>query len=92
MIEEDNYSLVKGSVYRVKSAGPAESTVDTEGVFLGYQQFGEESAIAIRIVGEGKEGAVRIIPCSAVLYVDVIKQEKEAKKQKTKSEKVEFYG
>ncbi len=92
MNEDENYSLVKGSVYRVSSAGPADATVETEGVFLGYQQFGEESALAIRMTGKGKTEPVRIIPCSAVLYVDVIKQEKEAKKQKAKPEKVEFYG
>lgn len=83
---------MKGSIYRVRSAGSTDVMVETEGEFLGYQQFGDESGLAIRTIDGENKGAVRIIPCSAVLYVDVIKQEKEAKKLKSKNEKVEFYG
>lgn len=92
MTEEENYSLVKGSIYKVRSAGSTDAMVETEGEFLGYQQFGDESALAIKSLESENKGAVRIIPCSAVLYVDVIKQEKESKKVKSKNEKVEFYG
>lgn len=92
MSNDENYSLVKGSVYRVTSAGSAESAIETEGEFIGYQQFGDESAIAVRISTGKEAGKVRIVPCSAVLYVDVIKQVKEPKQTNPKGEKVEFYG
>lgn len=92
MSGDESYSLVKGSVYRVVSAGTSESSVETVGDFLGYQQFGDESALAVRLNSGEKSGSVRIIPCSAVLYVDVIRQEKEAAKKKSTNEKVEFYG
>ncbi len=92
MSDDVNYTLVRGSIYRVISAGSTEQAIETEGEFLGYQQFGEESALAIRTDKNGKTGNVRIIPCSAVLYVDVIKQEKEVRKVRAREEKVEFYG
>lgn len=92
MNSEDSYSLVKGSMYRVTSAGTADHRVVTEGEFVGYQQFGDETAMALRMSAGEMKGSVRIIPCSAVLYVDVLRQEKEPGRPKDKSEKMEFYG
>ncbi len=92
MSTEDNYSLVKGSVYRVRSAGAGDQGIETEGEFLGYQQFGEETSLSIRIAGKEGPGSVRIIPCSAVLYVDVIRQAPQEKSNNSRKEKVEFYG
>jgi|GEM_PF-1262487 hypothetical protein len=91
-MNEENYTLVRGSIYSVKSAGSNESVVVTEGEFLGYLPFGDESAVALRITSGDAKGTVRIIPCNSIYYVDVVKQEREKEKVKQKEEEVKFYG
>lgn len=85
---DENYSLVKGSIYRIMSAGSGETAVTTEGEFLGYVPFGDESAVVIRMTSRD---SIRIIPCNTVFYVDVVRQEKEKKKTEVKEE-IKFYG
>jgi len=89
--EVETYSLVSGSVYRIVSAGESESQFETEGIFLGYIQFGDESALSIRLTAGEQKDTVRIIPCNSVFYIDVVKQVKENRKE-TKVEKPAFYG
>jgi len=91
MNDDDNFSLVRGSVYRFTSAGAGELAVVTEGVFLGYVPFGDESAVSVRISEGELAGRIRLIPCNTIFFVDVIKQEREEKK-KPKEEKVNFYS
>ncbi|MEM3851690.1 MAG: hypothetical protein QXP70_01680 [Methanomassiliicoccales archaeon] len=91
MNDEENYSLVKGSVYRITSAGSGEATVVTVGTFLGYLPLGDESAIALRIEEGENAGTVRLIPCNSIFFLDVIKQEREEKTPK-KKEEIKFYG
>jgi hypothetical protein len=87
----ENFSLVKGSVYRIVSAAGSDKEFETEGVFLGYVPFGDESAISVRISGGADKGTIRLLPCNSVFYVDIVRQEKEEKKEK-KEVKPAFYG
>ena len=73
------------------SAGESESRFETEGTFLGYVQFGDESALSVRLTAGEQKDTVRIIPCNSVFYIDVVKQVKENRKE-TKAEKPAFYG
>ncbi|MBX8632487.1 MAG: hypothetical protein KIY12_10235 [Thermoplasmata archaeon] len=89
--ENESFSLVRGSEYRIVSAAGSDSQFETQGKFLGYVPFGDESALAVRI-SEGKDkGTVRIVPCNTVFYVDIIRQEKEKREEKTEV-KPAFYG
>lgn len=89
--EGETYSLINGSVYRIVSAGNSDAQIETEGAFLGYVPFGDESALSVRLTAGEQKGTVRIIPCNSVFYIDVIKQEKNDRKD-PKEEKPAFYG
>ncbi len=89
--EGEAYSLVKGSVYKIVSAGNSDTQFETEGAFLGYVPFGDESALSVRLTAGEQKGTVRIVPCNSVFYIDVVRQEKDSGKD-TKEEKPAFYG
>ena len=87
-MSENNKSptkLTKGSKYRVLSKGDSNNNIITIGEFTGYIQFGQDSAIQIvqRGLDPEIEGVTRIIPLTAVLYIDVLdmKEEEEVKKK-----------
>ena len=77
--------LTKGSHYRVVSKADQSSSITSEGEFLGYLQFGQDSGIMIQLESKDKSlnGTIRIIPSLVVLYIDVlsIKEEEEIKKK-----------
>ncbi|MBX8636306.1 MAG: hypothetical protein KIS30_00790 [Thermoplasmata archaeon] len=89
--EGETYSLIKGSVYKIVSAGSSDAQFETEGTFLGYVPFGDESALSVRLTAGEQKGTVRIVPCNSVFYIDVLKQEKDNRKD-SKEEKPAFYG
>lgn len=75
--------LTKGSRYKVMSKSDNSSPLTSQGEFLGYIQFGQDSGLLLRLDSQGEEGRMRIIPSSNVIYLDILetKEEEETKKK-----------
>jgi len=86
-------NLTKGSKCRVTSRGDEERQLVSVGEFRGYVAFGHDSAISIELdTSHGEEaGRIRIIPCGAVLSLDLIHM-KEEEKEERKEELGIYFG
>lgn len=63
----DEFTLTKGSTYRVTSVRTREETLTTEGTFQGVTSLGSVDALVLDV-----EGQTRLLPTHMVLKVDVI--------------------
>ncbi|MDD1769439.1 MAG: hypothetical protein LUQ55_05600 [Methanomassiliicoccales archaeon] len=84
-------TLTKGSKWKVRSIGDGEPIVSI-GVFKGYIPFGHDSAIGIELDSTHGEdaGRIRVIPCVAVLSLDLISIGQEEKEKGTEERGVYF--
>jgi hypothetical protein len=86
-------TLTKGSKWKVISSGGNGEPIVSIGVFKGYVAFGHDSAISIELDSTHGEdaGQIRVIPCVAVLSLDLIsiKQEQE---EKSNEERGVYFG
>ncbi len=86
-------NLTKGSKCRIVSRGDEEHPIVTVGEFRGYVAFGHDSAISIELdASHGEDaGRIRMIPCVAVLSLDLIHM-KEEEKEERKEERGVYFG
>jgi hypothetical protein len=91
---EEIITLTKGSHYRVVSRGSGPEPIVTVGVFRGYTQFGNDSALSMELESEkdGPSPMVRILPCLTVLAIDVLSFKPEDKEKEKKKEADGYIG
>lgn len=91
---EEIVTLTKGSRYKVVSRGSGPEAVVTVGVFRGYTQIGNDSALSMELESEkdGMPPMVRILPCLAVLAIDVLTFKPEEKEKEKKKEADGYIG
>jgi len=91
---EEIITLTKGSRYRVVSRGSGSEPIVTVGVFRGYTQFGNDSALSMEFESEkdGPSPMVRILPCLTVLAIDVLSFKSEDKEKEKKKEADGYIG
>lgn len=63
----DDFSLTRGSTYRVTSVRTREDTFTTEGTFRGVTSMGSVDALVLEV-----DGDTRLLPTHMVLKVDVL--------------------
>ncbi len=85
---EEAITLTRGSRYKVTSRGSGPEPIVTVGAFKGYASFGHDTALTMEVrANEGEEPVLRLIPCLAVLSVDVLEFKPEDKaKEKTEAD------
>lgn len=89
---EEIIGMTKGSKYRFVSKGNGPEPFVSVGTFKGYTAFGHDTALTILLDVE-KEGEVqltRLIPCNAVLAIDVLSFKPEDKQVEKEEVKVYF--
>lgn len=72
-------ALVPGSVVRVRSAGPEDAAIVSNGTFRGLVSIGGDSALAVELDGSGNDGPkgrIRLVPLSALLAIDIVEAAK----------------
>ena len=86
-------TLTKGSKWKVVSSGGDGKPIVSVGVFKGYIPFGHDSAIGIELDSSHGEdsGRIRVIPCIAVLSLDLISISQE-EKEKGMEERGVYFG
>jgi len=82
-------TFTKGSRYRIMSRGSKNDFLITLGEFRGYNSFGNDNAITIKMESEGDQETVRIIPLTAILAIDVI-ESKEPEEEDSEATRVYF--
>lgn len=84
MPEEEYVALTKGSKYRIESAETKDKVKVSHGTFRGYAALGQDEAVCLELDESHKEqaGRLRLIPCQAILSIDVIEAAREKKKGK----------
>ncbi len=67
---EEKYptKLTKGSHYRLTLSIGGEGTLEMEGEFVGYLQYGSDMALTLRLDG----GGIRVVPSRSVLFFDIL--------------------
>lgn len=85
-------SLTEGSVYRIISSGGEDGPVVTQGTYQGLTTVGQVDTLCIELDDAHEEmcGDIRLIPCDAVQYIDVISSI-ECEKQKKKEDPTSQY-
>ncbi|MBC7108479.1 MAG: hypothetical protein H5T41_06815 [Methanomassiliicoccales archaeon] len=85
-------NLTKGSKCRVISRGGEGQPLLTTGEFKGYVAFGHDTAISIELDdSHGEEaGRIRLIPCIAVLSIDLLQLKREEEKKESEEREVYF--
>ncbi|MCG7840747.1 MAG: hypothetical protein MIO87_02430 [Methanomassiliicoccales archaeon] len=68
MDEKYPTKLTKGSHYRLTLSLGGEGTMEMEGEFVGYIQYGSDMALMLRLDGD----AVRVVPSRSVLFFDIL--------------------
>ena len=71
-------TLVPGSRVTVRSAGPEDEAIVSNGLFRGFVSIGGDSALAVELDGSGHEekGRIRLVPLSALLAIDIVEAAK----------------
>ncbi len=92
---KDEPKLTEGSRLRITLLENADRPIVMEGLFRGYMRVGDDYALHLEVEqhGEGgknekkaKKKIMRLIPISAIQFIDVIRLAPEKKKAKKKSE------
>jgi len=89
---EEVIGMTKGSRYRFVSKGSGADPFVSIGTFKGYTAFGHDTALTILLdpEKEGETPFTRIIPCNAVLTIDVLSFKPEDKQEEKEEVKVYF--
>jgi hypothetical protein len=89
---EETIGMTKGSRYRIVSKGSGMEPFVSSGTFKGYTAFGHDTALTILLdpEKEGETPMTRIIPCNAVLAIDVLSFKPEDKQDEKEEVKVYF--
>ncbi len=70
--------LTPASRVRVRSAGPEEQAIVSEGIFRGLVSIGGDNALAVELESSDRQenGRVRLVPLSALLAIDILEAAK----------------
>jgi hypothetical protein len=70
--------LTPASRVRVRSAGPEDQAIVSEGIFRGLVSIGGDNALAVELSSADREenGRVRLVPLSALLAIDILEAAK----------------
>jgi len=84
---EEKYpsKLTKGSRYHLVIGTGGGSTLEMEGEFVGYLQYGCDVALTMRL----GSGGLRVVPSRSVIYLDIL-DSKEEKDERPKENGVYF--
>lgn len=90
--KEENFSLVVGSSYLVRSAESREKPMETHGKLRGFASIGQETAIAVELDESHGDsaGRIRFIPLNVILSIDVVKSVEKQEEKKEQPEGVYF--
>ncbi|HTT15007.1 MAG TPA: hypothetical protein VMG81_04415 [Thermoplasmata archaeon] len=86
-------ALTPGSKVRVRSAGPDDQALVSQGSFRGLVSIGGDNALAIELDGsDGDErGRVRLVPIPAVLAIDIVEAAKPEEEKRADPEPAAGY-
>jgi hypothetical protein len=84
---EEKYptKLTKGSRYRLVLSWGEGGTMDVQGEFVGYLQYGSDMALTMCL----EDGSLRVVPSRSVLYLDIL-DSREEKEERPKGGEVYF--
>lgn len=84
---EDKYptKLTRGSRYHLVIGIGGGSTLEMEGEFVGYMQYGSDVALTIR----QDSGPLRVVPSRSIIYLDIL-DSKDEKDERPKENGVYF--
>ena len=85
MDEKFPSKLTKGSRYHLVIGTGGSSTLEMEGEFVGYLQYGSDVALTMRLAS----GSLRVVPSRSVIYLDIL-DSKEEKDERPKENGVYF--
>ena len=73
--------LTKGSRAHLVIGTGGGSTLEVEGEFVGYLQYGSDVALTMRL----DSGSLRVVPSRSVIYLDILdsKEEREERPKET---------
>ncbi|MBI0584511.1 MAG: hypothetical protein ISF22_09840 [Methanomassiliicoccus sp.] len=73
-LKEIEELITIGSKYSIVSTGNEDRPLVSTGEFRGYAAFANETALVLKLDGDGgqEEGRIRFIPYHAILAIDVI--------------------
>jgi hypothetical protein len=84
---EEKYptKLTKDSRYHLVIGTGGGSTMEMEGEFVGYLQYGSDVALTMRL----GSGSLRVVPSRSIIYLDIL-DSKEEKDERPKENGVYF--
>ncbi|NLX46871.1 MAG: hypothetical protein GXY70_01675 [Euryarchaeota archaeon] len=85
MDEKYPTKLTKGSRYHLVIGTGGGSTLEMEGEFVGYLQYGSDMALTMRL----ESSALRVVPSRSIIYFDIL-DSKEEKDERPKESGVYF--
>ncbi|HIH76529.1 MAG TPA: hypothetical protein HA343_04355 [Methanomassiliicoccales archaeon] len=77
--------LTKGSRYHLVIGTGGGSTLEMDGEFVGYIQYGSDVALTMRM----DAGTLRVVPSRSIIYLDIL-DSKEEKDERPKENGVYF--
>ncbi len=77
--------LTKGSRYHLVIGTGGGSTLEMDGEFVGYMQYGSDVALTMRM----DAGTLRVVPSRSIIYLDIL-DSKEEKDERPKENGVYF--
>ncbi|MCG7844923.1 MAG: hypothetical protein MIO90_05785 [Methanomassiliicoccales archaeon] len=86
MLEKFPTKLTRGSRYRLTIALGGGGTLEVQGEFVGYLQYGTDMALSMRI----EDGTIRVVPSRSVLFLDILDSKDEEKEDRAKESEVYF--
>lgn len=97
MPEKPNHppvTLTTGSVILLRTADKADEPLVTQGTFRGYVNLGGDQAMSVELETRGPDGKplVRLIPCAAVLSLDIVTHAKPEEEKKSAEVRPVYFG
>ena len=85
--------LTPGSRVRVRSAGPEDQAIVSQGVFRGLVSIGGDNALAVELESDDREeqGRVRLVPLSALLAIDILEAAKAEEEKRSEPSQTPGY-
>ncbi len=85
MDEKYPTKLTKGSRYHLVIGTGGGSSLEMDGEFVGYMQYGSDVALTMRL----EAGTLRVVPSRSIIYLDIL-DSKEEKDERPKENGVYF--
>jgi hypothetical protein len=86
-------ALTPGSKVHVRSAGPDDEALESEGTFRGLVSIGGDNALALELAGPDAEekGRIRLVPIPAILAIDILEAAKAEEEKRSEPETAAGY-